>query len=488
MIKKLFTVLLIIPQLLFAQFQTDSLDTFIAKQVVDYHVPGLAIGIVKGNNVVFKKGYGINSTEENIPISVQTVFPIMSCTKALTAAAMGILVDEGKVHWDDKVIQYLPDFKLSDTWITKHLTIADILSHRSGLEGFDGDLLWYGTNYSRHEIVRRMQYSVIRNKFRSDFGYQNVMYIAAGLIIEKVSGQTWDDFMQQHFFVPLSMNSSSTKILQMIKSNNYAHPFLGDKQIPIMNMDNVAPAGGINSNIDDMLHWLEAWINKGTYNDKQLFSEDTYKAITSAKVMFSNKTDDAYGFGWYIGYENGRKIITHGGGMPGYKSLITIIPEDSIGIIILTNKITYLNEELADVIIKYLTTNTMSWQETDDNMYGKDFHFSWDEDDRDTTYKQHSFIPNLSVYKGTYEDKAYGKAVIREENGKGFLELLPSKKQFSGYLYYLNKDTFKVVFNDRFVPAGKVIFTTDKNGKPVGFKLDINSSDFLFKYLDFKKK
>lgn len=162
----------------------------------------------------------------------------------------------------------------------------------------------------------------------------------------------------------------------MKKGNNYAHPHLSDKPISIMNMDNVAPAGSINSNIDDMLRWVQMWINKGTYNDRQLFSTDTYKAITSAKVMLSHNTDDAYGFGWYIGYENDRKIISHGGGMPGYKSFITIIPEDSIGIIILTNKITYLNEELADVIIKYLTTNTMDWRETENNMYGKDFHFS----------------------------------------------------------------------------------------------------------------
>ncbi len=474
--------------MVFTQYQTDSLDAFIAKQVADYHIPGLAIGIIKGNDIVFKKGYGINSTVDSIPVSVQTVFPVMSCTKAFTAAAMGILVDEGKVNWNDRVIKYLPDFKLSDPWITKHLTIADILSHRSGLEGFDGDLLWYGTNYSRPEVVRRIQYNAIKNNFRSDFGYQNVMYVVAGLIVEKVSGQTWDKFIQQHFFFPLSMKSSSTTIAQMKKGNNYAHPHLRDKPIPIMNMDNVAPAGSINSNIDDMLRWVQMWINKGTYNDRQLFSTDTYKAITSAKVMLSHNADDAYGFGWYIGYENDRKIISHGGGMPGYKSFITIIPEDSIGIIILTNKITYLNEELADVIIKYLTTNTMDWRETENNMYGKNFHFLWDEDDSDTTYKQHSFIPDISVYKGIYEDKGYGKAVIREENGKGFLELLPSKKQFSGYLYYINKNTFKIVFNDRFVPAGEVIFTTNKNGKPVGFRLDINSSDFLFKYLDFKRE
>ena len=151
--KKIFIILLIIPCFVFAQYQTDSLDAFIAKQVADYHIPGVAIGIIKGNDIVFKKGYGINSTVDSIPVSVQTVFPVMSCTKAFTAAAMGILVDEGKVHWNDRVIKYLPDFKLSDSWIAKHLTIADILSHRSGLKGFDGDLLWYGTSYSRPEVV-----------------------------------------------------------------------------------------------------------------------------------------------------------------------------------------------------------------------------------------------------------------------------------------------------------------------------------------------
>ena len=486
--KKIYIVLLAFPCFLFAQnSQTDSLDAFITKEVAGYNIPGLAIGIIKNNRIIFKKGYGINSTIDKMPITTQTVFPIMSCTKAFTAAAIGILVDQGKVHWNDKVIQYLPDFKLSDAWITKHLTIADILSHRSGLEGFEGDLLWYGTDYSRQEIVRRIQYSTLRNNFRSDFGYQNVMYIVAGLIIEKVSRQTWDDFIQQHFFRPLSMKSSSTHVSRMIQSNNYAHPHLKNIPIPIINMDNVAPAGGINSNIDDMLQWMQVWINKGIYNGREVFSNNTYKAITSAKVMLSNSSDDAYGFGWYIGYEDGRKILSHGGGMPGYKSLITILPDDSIGIVMLTNKITYLNEELADVVIKYLQTNEMNWKEIDANMYGKNFHFSWEDDVADTTHK-HSVIPNLSIYKGEYEDKKYGKAVINEENGKAILSLLPSKTQFTGTLYYVNKDTLRVLFNDRFVPAGEVIFNTNKNGKAVGFKLDISSSDFLFKYLDFKKE
>ncbi|ANH82404.1 hypothetical protein A8C56_16795 [Niabella ginsenosidivorans] len=134
------------------------------------------------------------------------------------------MVDEGKVDWNDEVIKYLPDFKLSDPWITKHITFADILSHRSGLETFEGDLLWYGSDYSRQEIVRRIQYSAIRNHFRADYGYQDVMYLVAGLIIEKVTGQTWDHFIKEKFFSPLFMQNSSTSIVQVIKSNNYALP------------------------------------------------------------------------------------------------------------------------------------------------------------------------------------------------------------------------------------------------------------------------
>ncbi|HLA59538.1 MAG TPA: serine hydrolase [Puia sp.] len=486
--KKLLWLLIILPNLLFGQYDNiDSLDRFISKQVIDYGIPGFAIGIIRDNKIVLRKGYGTTSNVDSLPVTAQTIFPILSCTKAFTAAAIGILVDEGKLQWNDKVIKYLPDFKLSDPWITKELTIADILSHRSGLETFEGDLLWYGTSYTRKEIVRRIRYSPIRNNFRVDYGYQNIMYLVAGLIVEKITGQTWDHFINEKFFTPLSMNSSSTSITEMMKNNNYAQPHLKNTPIPVMNMDNIAPVGGINSNIDDMLHWLQVWINKGHYNDRQLFSENTYKTITTAKVMLSNNSDESYGFGWNIGLEAGKKVLSHGGGMPGYKSFITVIPEDSIGIVILTNKITYLNEELTGVIINYLTTHTMNWQEADNNMYGKNFHFSWDEEEGDTAYKQHSSIPNFSTYEGVYEDRGYGKATISKKNGKAVLELLPSKKQFTGDLYYLNKDTLKIVFNDKFVPAGEVIFRTDKNRNPIAFKLNINSSDFLFKYLDFKK-
>lgn len=485
--KKLFILFFVLPNFILAQHQTtDSLDAFIAKQVINYKIPGLAIGIIRDNQIIFKKGYGVNSTIDSLPVTTQTIFPILSCTKAFTAAAIGILIDEGKINWNDKVITYLPNFKLSDSWITKELTIADILSHRSGLESFEGDLLWYGTNYSRQEIVRRIQYSPIRNNFRTDYGYQNIMYLVAGLIIEKITGQTWDSFIKDRLFIPLAMTSSSTSIIQIIKSRDYAHPHLKNEPIPLMNMDNIAPAGSINSTIEDMLIWMKMWIDAGVYNENKILSKNIFQTITSPKIMLSEKSTESYGFGWNIGIDNEKKVIGHGGGMPGFKSTVSISLDDRSGIVILSNKISYFNDELIGIISEYLDSKQINWEQADKNLYFKNFNFDWDKEPEISSQLK-SYIPNLSLYEGQYEDKAYGKAVIRKENGEAVLELLPTKKLFSGRLYYVSNDTLKIIFNDAFIPAGEVVFERGADKKVKNFKLNISSSDFHFKYLNFKK-
>lgn len=371
--KKIFIILLLFPNLIFAQHHNiDSLDAFIAKQVIEYKLPGLAIGIIKDNKVIFKKGYGVTSTLDGLAVTTRTIFPVMSCTKAFTATAIGILVDEGKISWNENVIKYLPDFKLSDPWITKELTISDILSHRSGLISYDGDLLWYGTNYTRQEIADKIQYSPIRNNFRVDFGYQNVMYLVAGLIIEKVSGKTWDEFIKGKIFTPLSMVNSSTSILQMEKNINYAKPHLQNKPIKPVNMDNIGPAGSVNSNIDEMMNWLQMWLGKGRINDTIIINENTFETITSIKTLTSSTFESGYGFGWYISYVAGKKVLKHDGGMPGYKSSIVLFHENSAGIVLLTNKISPINDQLINVITDYLTKpEKINWLEADRNMSRK---------------------------------------------------------------------------------------------------------------------
>lgn len=486
---KLFIFLCLLPNLIFAQQQdTDSLDAFIAKQVQDYKVPGLAIGIIKGNKVVFKKGYGVTSTLDNFPVTTQTIFPLSSCTKAFTAAAMAILVDEGKINWNDKVIKFLPDFKLSDPWITRELTISDILSHRSGLNTYEGDLLWYGTNYTKKEIVSKIQYSPIKNNFRLDFGYQNVMYLVAGMVIEAVSGKTYDEFIKEKLLKLLSMTKTSTSILEMKKGKDYAQPHLKNKPIKLVNMDNIAPAGAINSNIDEMMRWMQMWIGQGRINDTIIINENSFETITTIKILTSGTTEKGYGFGWYIDYRDGEKVLHHDGGMPGYKSSIVLFPKRGDAIVILTNKISPISDQLISVLTEYLTkSEKINWFQADKNMSRKSTIYMRDKEREDVS-KLKSTIPDIANYEGDYEDKVYGKANIRNENGKAVLELLPTKELFTGNLYYLSKDKFKIIFNDGFIPAGEIIFEYNTDKKIKGFKLNIETGDFHFEDLYFKKQ
>jgi hypothetical protein len=273
----------------------------------------------------------------------------------------------------------------------------------------------------------------------------------------------------------------------MVRAKSHAKPHLTSQPLALMNLDNIAPAGAINSTIDDLLNWLLLWIDKGMYKGKKLFSELTYDTITTEKIKVSSSSDESYGFGWNIGYANGKKVLAHGGGLPSFKSYAIIMPENKTGVVILTNKLTYLNEELAGIILNYLNGEETDWKNAEKNLYGKNFHFSYQEDEVAANTRKPVGIPNFTLYEGHYEDRQYGSAVIKEENGQAILRLLPSEKQFSGPLYYISKERFKIVFKDQFVPSGEVTFKLDKNKKPVGFKLNIERSDFLFKYLEFKR-
>ena len=451
--KLLISLLGLFPLVAFGQ--TDSLYWFIDKQVNDYKIPSLAIGVIKNNSIVYKNGFGKEVTPE-------TLFPILSCTKAFTSAAIGILVDEGKLKWDDKVIKYLPGFKLKDTKVTQQLTIRDILSHRSGLESFEGDLLWYRTDYSREEIIKRIRYSPLKNKFRKEYGYQNIMYLVAGEIIEKVTGKKWEDFLKEKIFIPLQMNSTRT--------TDYLY--------------NIAPSGAIQSNIDDMLTWIRLWMDSGSYNGKKIISNKSIADITTPQIFISDKKEESYGMGWQIESDTNNKVISHGGGMPGYKSLVIIDTENKNGLVLFTNKITYLNEELAGIVLDYFNSGNMNWMEKDKGLQSKNFRFGWDDAENP---HQASIIPAFDEYTGTYEDIQYGKTVIKKDHDTAVIEFLPAIKQYKGYLSYINKDTMHIVFNDPFISDGNIIFNRNKN-KIKSFKFDIPRGDFIFSNYNFIRK
>ena len=228
-----------------AQIKRDytELDKYISKAISDFQVPGVAVGIIKNGEVTFAKGYGYRSTETKEPVDTKTIFGIASCTKAFTAASIGILNDEGMLKWDDEVISHYPEFQLYDPYITRDFRVDDLLCHRSGYETFDGDLLWYGTDYTREEVLKRFRYRKNTYGFRREFGYSNLMFIAAGEMLESVTGESWDDFVKKNIFEPLGMNSTTTTNSGFNADMDIAASHLNGKPVDFINYDNIGPAG-----------------------------------------------------------------------------------------------------------------------------------------------------------------------------------------------------------------------------------------------------
>src|SRR5687767_572211 len=262
-------------------------DEYVANAMKEWEVPGLAIAIVKDDRIVFAKGYGVRELGGTAAVDDHTLFAIGSSSKAFTAAALAMLVDEGKIKWDDPVTKYLPGFQLFDPYTTRELTVRDLLTHRSGLER--GDLLWYASAYDRDEVLRRVRHLKPSWSLRSRFGYQNIMYLAAGQILPSLTGKSWDDFVRGRIFTPLGMTSSSTSIKALADSDNVATPHskFDDKVGPVAwrNIDNIGPAGSINSNVLDMAQWVRLQLGGGEYQGKRLISAAAVKEMHSPQSI-----------------------------------------------------------------------------------------------------------------------------------------------------------------------------------------------------------
>src|SRR3982751_1347140 len=275
---RLLLLLFVFPLFVYSQTLDDKLkeiDAY-ANTVMDtFHGPGMAIAIVKDDKVVFQKGYGVRELGKPDKVDENTLFAIASNTKAFTTASLAILVDEGKLNWNDKVIKYLPDFQMYDPWVTNELTIRDIVSHRSGLDTFSGDLLWYDTTYSTDEILRRVRYLKPVSSFRTRYGYQNLMFIAAGRVVEKVSGMKWADFVRTRILDPLGMNRTTTSVRDM--KDNFAMPHNESggtlRVLPPGYLDEAIGAVRLNSSVADLSKWIRLQLGHGTFEGKKIFSE-----------------------------------------------------------------------------------------------------------------------------------------------------------------------------------------------------------------------
>jgi len=323
---------------------------FVHKTLAEWKVPGVGVAVVKGGKVILAEGYGLRDVQNNLAVTPRTIFAIGSSSKAFTATAVGIMVDEGKLGWDKRVRDYLPTFQLQDEFATTQMTPRDLLCHRSGLPRHD--LVWYGCALSRKELFDRMRYLEPKADFRSIFQYNNFMFMTAGYLTGKVAGSTWEDVVRTRIFEPLGMKDSDFSVEDSRKKPNHALPY-GEKddnvvELPFRNIDAMGPAGSINSNVLDMAQWLLLNLNKGKAGDKQVISESSLAEIHSPQMViqagafrilekFPEMFTSSYGLGWIITNYRGHTWIHHGGNIDGFTAFVTFFPRDDIGIVVLSN-------------------------------------------------------------------------------------------------------------------------------------------------------
>ena len=315
-------------------------------------VPGLALAVVKDGEIVHARGYGVRDVTTGTPVDEHTLFAVGSTSKAFTAAALGLLVDEGRLSWDDRVIDHLPWFEMYDPYATRELTVRDLLTHRSGLAR--GDAVWSKWPHDRHEIIRRIRYLEPTRSFRGAWQYQNLMFLTAGEVVAAVSGQTWDDFVDQRIFTPLGMDRSVTSIRELGRFKNVATPHVHVDGVatPVVhkNIDNVGPAGSIYSSASQMASWVGLHMARGVHDGVRLVSDSVMAEMHRPQMLIQADAPEnslhardapmnfnAYGLAWWVLDYRGAKVVDHGGGIDGMRAHIAFMPQEGVGMVALSN-------------------------------------------------------------------------------------------------------------------------------------------------------
>lgn len=474
------------------------LDAYIEQAVRDFNLTGLTIAIVEDSSVVFQQAYGVKHAGTQAPMTTDALFNIASCSKAITGATVAMLVHEGKLGWQDKVVDYLPTFRLAEPYITNELNLVDILSHRSGLDTFYGDLLWYGTDYSNDEIIHRMRHLPINNDFRSEYGYQNNMFLLAGEIVQKVSGKSWSDFVYERLFQPLDMTESRTCSADLTAEQSIASPHIGDKLLDPM-FPRPHPAGSIFSNVEEMSHWITMLLNRGRWQGKQVLSPKVISDLFTPRTLLPRQWYlqerethfRTYGLGWFLYDYAGEVVAEHGGGMPGYISKVMLIPEKKVGAVVLTNDISSLPDALSkEILDRVVHDSGTDWA----RRYLAHREHRNEQEEQARAARRSKRAANtqpsleLKAYTGLYEDRMYGPAQVELKDDQLHLTLLPTQEIFVSTMEHWHHNTFRIKFRDEFLPEGFVTFRLNSNGEVTSFTIDLPNPDFHFFNLEFVKQ
>ncbi len=474
-------------------------DAYVEAARVEWQVPGLAIAVVKDDQVLLSKGYGNRRVGSAETVDQHSLFAIASNSKAFTSAALAILVDEGKLKWDDHVTQHLPWFRLKDDVATREIRVNDLLCHRSGLGTFSGDLLWWGTGYSPKQVLQRASELEPESSFRSAYGYSNLMFLAAGEVIAAVSGQSWQQFVQDRILRPLEMNRTTTSVRDLLTLENFAtpHKTLLDRSQPIpwMNWDAMAAAGGIISSADDMSRWLRLQLRAGAIDDqRRVFSaaasHEMWQAHTPIRMginpsqRFPSTHFRSYGLGWALSDYEGMKVVGHGGGYDGMYSQVLMIPEQKIGVVVLTNSMTSISSLLAyralDVLID---GDKKDWSKENLDQFRKSRTEFAERIAKAITPAVADTKPShpLPDYAMKLRCPIYGDATVTFEGEQLVLRLLPYSALVAD-LKHLHYDTFEIRWRNEFAwfEGGTAHFVADARGKFQKLELDVPNDDLWF--------
>jgi CubicO group peptidase (beta-lactamase class C family) len=487
------------------------LDATVARVMDTFKVPGIGLAIVKDGQVVIAKGYGVRRLGEPAPVDGQTLFGIASNTKVFTAVALGLLVEEGKIAWDAPVIDYLPWFQMWDPYVTRELTIRDLLVHRSGLGLGAGDLLWWPpSTYTRKEIMRRLRFIKPATSFRNAYAYDNVLYLVAGEVIETVSGLTWEDFVGQRILKKVGMTTSDVRYSATANMGNVAGthaPVEGVvRLVKPMDSENTNPAGGINSNAEDMAKWMLVLLNEGRLADgSRLFNEKTARELVTLVTPIPSPAPppeladlkinfQGYALGLNVHDYRGKKVITHTGGLPGYVSKVTLLPELNLGITVLTNQESgeAFSSLTWHIVDHYLKAPSRDWVDTYLKIRARREARTAEAMKKAASARDAASKPSLALekYAGIYTDAWYGDITIAFEDGKLVMSFSRTPLLI-GDLEHWQYDTFVVRWRDRELRADAyVTFSLNPDGTIDQAKMRAVSpeTDFSFDFQDLLLK
>ena len=504
--KKIILLLLFIPLLAVAQntatvpsFVKDSLDNYVNKALLQWNIPGVSVCVVKDGKVVVMKGFGVKESGGNDKVDENTLFMIGSNTKAFTATILATLEVEKKLSLDDKATKWLPQFKMKDEWVTKEVIVRDLLCHRLGMNTFQGDFMFFDTDLSTDEVFKKFARLTPLHSFRSTWGYTNAAFLAGGLIAGNAANTTWQDLVRTRIFQPLGMTNSLALSKEIITATNKAsaHTKDGDHiiKIPYGQLDNIAPAGSISSSANDMSKWVTMLLDNGKFEGKQIIPASAIQQtripnsiLGDGRVIFNTGHFNLYGLGWFLQEYGGKKIVSHTGGVNGFVTSVTLIPEEKLGIVVLTN--TDANDFYEalkwEIMDSYLGFSYRNYSQLYFNFVSQQNKTELDNINkkRDTVAMHLPGTLALKKFVGEYENDPYGTLKIEEEGDH--LRVKFQHHIMTGKLEALSGNRFLCTYSNPLWGVVTIPFTIENNEvKSVTIKV----ADFVdYMPYEFKKK